>query len=108
MDEANDFINTMPGMNWTTFLVSLCEIRQAMGNTPQSKDTFIRLVQMLEVRPKLHAAVSNVSDCIVGEGAMSKECYCVRVFKEVQSWFGDIGSASFPMVPENGIMMLMD
>ena len=72
------------------------------------KDTFIRLVQMLEVRPNLHAAVSNVSDCIVGEGAMSKECYCVRVFKEDQSWFGDIGSASFPMVPENGIMMLMD
>ena len=63
---------------------------------------------MLEVRPNLHAAVSNVSDCIVEEGAMSKECYCVRVFKEVQSWFGDIGSASFPMVPENGIMMLMD
>ena len=79
-----------------------------MGNTPQSKDTFIRLVQMLEVRPNLHAAVSNVSDCIVGEGAMSKECYYVRVFKEVQSWLGDVGSAVFPMVAKNGIMMLTD
>ena len=108
MDKANDFINEMPGMNWTTFLVCLCEIRQAMGNTHQSKDNFIRLVQMLEVRPKLHAAVGKVSDRIVEGGAISKECYAVRLCKEVQSWFGDAGSASFPMVAENGIMILGD
>ena len=63
---------------------------------------------MLEVRPNLHAAVSNVSDCILGEGAMSNECYCVRMFKEVLSWLGDVGAASFPMVAKNGIMMLTD
>lgn len=107
MDKANDFITATPGMNWTTFLVCLCEIRQAMGDTYQSKDSFIRLVQMLEVRPNLHSAVASVSDCIVSEGAVSKECYAVRVCKEVQSWFGDAESASFPTVAENGIITHM-
>ena len=30
-----DIINAMPGIIWTTFLVCLCEIRQAMGKIPQ-------------------------------------------------------------------------
>ena len=79
-----------------------------MGDTPQCKDSFVRLVQMLEVRPNLHSAVASASDCIVSEGAVSKECYTVRVCKEVQSWFGDAESASFPMVAENGIITLAD
>ena len=108
MDKANDFITATPGMNWTTFLVCLCEIRQAMGDTPQSKDSFVRLVQMLEDRPDLHLHAAFVSDWIVSEGAVSKECYAVRVCKEVQAWFEDTGSASFSMVAENGIMTLAD
>ena len=35
MDKAIDIINAMPGIIWTTFLVCLCEIRQAMGKIPQ-------------------------------------------------------------------------
>jgi len=96
-------------MNWTTFLVCLCEIRQAMGTTPQSKDEFIRLVQLLEVRPNLHAAVVNVADSIVEQGAISKQCYCVRVCVEVQSWFKDLVSASNAVVvAENGLLMLTE
>ena len=108
MEKANDFISATPGMNWTTFLVCLCEIRQAMGDTPQSKDSFVRLVQMLEVRPNLHAAVASVSDWIVSEGAVSTECYAVRVCKEVQSWFKDAGTVPITLVAENGIMTVAD
>ena len=79
-----------------------------MGDTPQSKDSFVRLVQMLEDRPDLHLHAAFVSDWIVSEGAVSKECYAVRVCKEVQAWFEDTGSASFSMVAENGIMTLAD
>ena len=108
MKKANEVICATPGMNWTTFLVCLCEIRQAMGDTPQSKDNFIRLVQLLEVRPNLHAAVTSVSDWVVAEGAVSTECYAVRVCKMVQSWFKDAGSASITMVDENGVITLAD
>ena len=108
MNKANTLITEMPGMNWTTFLVCLCEIRQAMGDTPQTKDKFIRLVQMLEVRPNLHAAVGSVADWIVEQGAISKQCYCVRVCEEVQAWFEDLGSASDGVVAENGMLMLAD
>ena len=109
MDKANTLIIESPGMNWTTFLVCLCEIRQAMGTTPQAKDDFIRLVQMLEARPNLHAAVADVANSIVEQGAISKQCYCVRVCVEVQSWFRDLVFASNAVVvTEHGFFMLTE
>ena len=108
MDKANDFIIATPGMNWTTFLICLCEVRQAMGDTHESRDTFIRLVQMLEVRPNLHAAVASVADWVVSQGADPKDCYAVRVCKQVQSWFGDAGSTSLPMLCDNEVMIVAD
>ena len=61
MDAANILIAETPDMNWTTFLVCMCEVRQAMGETDTSRDTFIWLLQKLEVRPWLRNAVKDLS-----------------------------------------------
>ena len=58
-----------------------------MGETEKSRNTFIRMVEMLEFRTDLHEVVEDVVARIVKQGAQSKECYCVQVCTEVQSWF---------------------
>jgi hypothetical protein len=90
MSAANTVIQETPGMNWSTFLVCLCEVRQAMGN---DRDSFIWLLEKLEVRPWLQEAVDDVVEAIVDEGATSKECYCVRLCAQVHAWLDSVGTA---------------
>ena len=90
MEAANLVIAETAGMNWTTFLICLCEVRQAMGD---DRESFIWLLQKLEVRPSLLGAVDDIADAIVDEGATSSECYCVRLCKQVHNWLDSVGEA---------------
>ena len=83
MGKANDMIRDVHGLNWTTFLVLLCEVRQEMG---QSRAQMERLLTWLEERPGLKDAVDQVVKEVVEAGATSHECYCVRVCSVVRCW----------------------
>ena len=83
MGKANDMIRDVHGLNWTTFLVLLCEVRQEMG---QSRAQMERLLTWLEERPGLKDAVDQVVKEVVEAGATSHECYCVRVCSVVRGW----------------------
>ena len=87
---ANDFISEWrrEGMNWTTFLICICEIRQAIGH---DRESFIWLLEKLEARPDLIEATVDAASAIVNEGAQSKECYCVRVCNKVHEWLDSVG-----------------
>ena len=45
MAGANAFIQSVEGMNWTSLLVCVCELRQAMGPTAATQRKFHRLMQ---------------------------------------------------------------
>ena len=57
------------------------------------RESFIWLLQKLEVRPSLLDAVDDIADAIVDEGATSSECYCVRLCKQVHNWLDSVGEA---------------
>ena len=63
-------------MNWTIFLVCIWEVRQAMGNNSKA---FVSLLEKLEKRPELKAAIDEIVQRIVEKGATSTQCYCVRL-----------------------------
>ena len=79
MAGANDLMATVGELNWTTFLVALCEIRQAMGRTAASRASFCSLVEQVEMNPGLHNVIRQLTAALVAEGATSKHCYCVRL-----------------------------
>ena len=100
MNTANALIAEIPGMNWTTFLVCICELRQAMGEDRESREAFEWLLEKLEARPWLHEAVDDVVRTIVEEGASSRDCYCVRVCVHLHTWLDDLGQRGTLFVHE--------
>jgi ASC-1-like (ASCH) protein len=76
---SNNLMATVDELNWTTFLVALCETRQAMGHTAASRASFRDLVERVEMNPGLHDVISRLTAALVAEGATSKHCYCVRL-----------------------------
>jgi hypothetical protein len=76
MRTANSIVNATPDMNWTTFLVCICEVRQAMS---KDSDAFLSLLEELEKRPELTEAIDDSIRSIVEKGAVSTQCYCVRL-----------------------------
>jgi hypothetical protein len=89
MEGANGLIGATEGMNWTTLLVFLCEVRQAMAD---DRAGFVVMLEKLEARPGLIDAVQDVVVDIVAEGAKGKDCYCTRVCARVHDWLDGVGS----------------
>ena len=79
MQGANAIIASVEELNWTTFLVCVCEVRQAMGRTEASRAKFRSLVQQVELTPGLLGVIRGLTAALVTEGATSKHCYCVRL-----------------------------
>ena len=100
--EANRILRQVPFMNWTTFLYSVCEIRQAMGKTKASRARFWALVERLVQRPALQSAVLDVVRHIVHEGACSQKCSCELVCQHIMNWFPDL----FDLPCRNGVIDL--
>ena len=81
MEVANEMIQSSR-MNWTTFLVSICEVRQAMRLAgPELKCAIVGLQQ----RPDVQSAVPGLVEDIVAAGAEHREGYCVRLVRRVSS-----------------------
>ena len=95
MAVANGVIASNPEMNWTTLLVCLCEVRQAMGN---DREAFIQLLEQVESRPHLASFVDAVTIAIVKEGAHAKNCYCVRLCAKLRAELA--GDRPLPANPE--------
>ena len=95
MAVANRVIASNPEMNWTTLLVCLCEVRQAMGN---DREAFIQLLEQVESRPHLASFVDAVTIEIVKEGASAKNCYCVRLCAKLRAELA--GDRPLPANPE--------
>ena len=95
MGGANSLIAGVPGMNWTTFLVCICEVRQAIGHSVSS---FTWMLEKLEARPDLIPIVADVAQFVVDEGASPADCYCVRVCHRVHLWLDDIGREDAPLI----------
>ena len=79
MGGANELMATVPELNWTTFLVCLCEVRQAMGHTKASHASFCSLLRRVESNPDLLAVIRDITTALVTEGATMRQCYCVRL-----------------------------
>ena len=95
MAVANRVIASNQEMNWTTLLVCLCEVRQAMGN---HREAFIQLLEQVESRPHLASFVDAVTIEIVKEGASDKNCYCVRLCAKLRAELA--GDRPLPANPE--------
>jgi hypothetical protein len=80
MHSANKIIEDTPGMNWTTFFVRVCEVRQAMS---KDRNAFVSLLEKLEKRPELKETIDELIRSIVEKGATSTHCYCVRLCAQV-------------------------
>ncbi|CAK0845386.1 unnamed protein product [Prorocentrum cordatum] len=65
MDVANEMIQSSP-MNWTTFLVCICEVRQATALGPE----FLQAAEGLQQRRDVQFALPGL-------------CYCVRLVRRV-------------------------
>ena len=85
MDSANKLISQTRGLNWTTLLVCLCEVRQAAPTVTALED-LQSLACWVGAYPERLVAVQKVVDAVVQEGARSKQCYCERVCDVVQEW----------------------
>ena len=85
MHSANRLISQTCGLNWTTLLVCLCEVRQ-VASTVAALEDLQSLASWVGVCQERVAAVEEVVDAVVKEGARPKECYCERVCAVVQEW----------------------
>jgi hypothetical protein len=81
MSMANELLKLTKGMNWTTFLFALCELRQAR-EADDSK--LYSVLARLDEAPRLRD-VARIVDRIVQEGAQSL-CYCVRAVNAVAAY----------------------
>lgn len=91
MEQANELIQENSYMNWTTLLVLLCEVRQAIDAKGLSH--FLWTLDKLMVRnAELSPVVEDVTDFIVESGAKGKTCYCVRLYEQVDAWLTSLGS----------------
>lgn len=91
MEQANDLIRENSFMNWTTLLVLLCEVRQAIDAKGLSH--FLWTLDKLVVRnAELAPALEDVTDFLVQLGAKGKTCYCVRLYEQVDAWLISLGS----------------
>ena len=85
MHSANRLILQTRGLNWTTLLVCLCELRQ-VASTATVLEDLQRLASWVVACPERVSAVEEVVDAVVKEGARPKQCYCERVCSVVQAW----------------------
>ena len=89
MDDANWILKETEYLNWTTLLVTMCEVRQAID--AKGLSSFVWMLEKLEVRRGLQDALLDVSDAIVDAGASGRKCYCLRLCEEVDKWVGAVG-----------------
>ena len=85
MQSANRLISQTRGLNWTTLLVCLCEVRQ-VAPTVTALEDLQSLAFWAGASPERLSAVQEVVDAVVKEGARPKQCYCERVCAVVQEW----------------------
>ena len=85
MHSANRLMSQTRGLNWTTLLVCLCEVRQ-VAPTATALEDLQSLASWVGACPERVAAVEEVVDAVVKEGARPKQCYCERVCAVVQEW----------------------
>eukprot|EP00959_Pyramimonas_sp_CCMP1952_P163553 3419484-Pyramimonas_sp.AAC.1 len=81
MDGANAVLSNGCGLNWTTILIMLCEVRQEIGGNLAA---FEELLTWLENHPERMGDVDRTVRDIVEARAVSKECYCQRVCTAVR------------------------
>ena len=86
MKGANALLGNGDGLNWTTILILLCEVRQEIG---EDLDAFKELLTWLENHPERMSDVDQTVQEIVQAGASSKDCYCVRVCSVVRGWMNE-------------------
>ena len=89
---ANMLIRSCASMNWTTFLVALCETRQAQGASPEERAAFARTVQR----------VQQAGPCGTGGDARARNrqkivrpvgCSCTWLWHLVARWLALANSA---------------
>ena len=91
MEQANQIIQDNSYMNWTTLLILLCEVRQAIFTKGLAH--FVWTLDKLSFRyEELAPAIANVTQSLVRSGAKGNTCYCVRLYEEVDSWLNSLGS----------------